>query len=212
MNIKLVVVLAVFAVSNGCSNPQDANETNFKNSVQAYLDKEYPKCYYIQNFPVTTEQMFSNEKILQLLAKSGILEEKDTGLKKQEVSSGFSFDIVKKMVPVYSYNLTEEGRKYYKLEVRTAINGSKIGGFCLGKAKVSAIDQFTEPSDMMGQKVSRVIYHYSVTEFPEWAKDEQIKSVLKELKADVESENNPKKEVGDLTLTNKGWVLGVFLK
>lgn len=211
MNIKSVFLLAILAVCNGCSNPQDANETNFKNSVQAYLDKEYPKCYYIQNFPVTTEQMFLNEKILQLLTKSGILEEKDTGLKKQEVSSGFSFDTVKKMVPVYSYNLTDEGRKYYKPEAGTGING-KIGGFCFGKAKVSAIDQFTEPGDMMGQKVSRVSYHYSVTGFPEWAKDEQIKSVLKDLKADVESENNQKNEVGDLILTNKGWVLERFLK
>jgi hypothetical protein len=211
MNIKLVVVLAVIAVCNGCSNPQDANETNFKNSVQAYLDKEYPKCYYIQNFPVTTEHMFSNEELLRLLAKLGILEEKETGGKKQDVSKGWSFNNDKYMIPIYSYNLTEEGRKYYNLEAGTGING-KVGGFCLGKAKVSAIDQFTEPSDMMGEKVSRVIYHYSVAGFPEWAKDEQIKSVLKELKADVESENNPKKEVGDLILTNKGWVLSVFLK
>jgi len=212
MNIKSVFVLVFLAIFNGCSNPQDANETNFKNSVQAYLDKEYPKCYYTENFPVTTEQMFSNEKLLRLLAKIGILTEKETGGKKHDVSKGWGFDKDKNMIPVYSYELTEEGRKYYTPEAETRMNGNKVGGFCFGKAKVSAIDQFTEPSDMMGKKVSRVSFSYSVTGYPEWVKDDQVKSDIKGLKEDVESENNPKKEIMDLILTNKGWVLERFLK
>ena len=214
MNIKWFAALAVFAVFQGCSNPQQASRDNFKQSVQAYLDKAYPRCYFTENFPVTTGPgpMSSDEGILRLLAKSGLLEEKDTGAKKPAASGGFGFDAGAKTVPVYAYDLTEEGRKYYTPEAETRMGGNKVGGFCFGKAKVLSIDPFTEPGDAMGQKVARVSYAYSVGGFPEWAKDGQLKSALKGLKADVESDSNPIKESRDLVLTGNGWVLEGFVK
>ena len=82
MNLKYVF-LAMVAVCSGCSNSQQANETNFKDSVQAYLDKEYPKCYLTENFPIISEKILSGneKKLLRLLAKSGLLSEQETSRK-----------------------------------------------------------------------------------------------------------------------------------
>jgi hypothetical protein len=204
MNLKYVF-LAMVAVCSGCSSSQQANETNFKDSVQAYLDKEYPKCYLTENFPIISEKILSGneKKLLRLMAKNGLLSEKETSRKE----IGGAFGMVKELVVNYSYDLTEEGKRFYKPEVETRIDGNKIGGFCFGTAKVSSIDQFTDPTDIMGKKISKVIYSYSVSGFPEWAKNEEIMSTINSgLKEDIDSENAPKKKNIDLMLTNNGWM------
>jgi hypothetical protein len=54
---------------------------------------------------------------------------------------------------------------------------------------------------------SKVIYSYSVSGFPEWAKNEEIMSTINSgLKEDIDSENAPKKKNIDLMLTNNGWM------
>ncbi|MBA6116823.1 hypothetical protein MXF29_13800 [Pseudomonas sp. NC26] len=52
------------------------------------------------------------------------------------------------------------------------LNGTTRGGLCFGKAQVTAIEQFSEPGEMMGQKISRVTYAYKITGLPDWARPE----------------------------------------
>ena len=84
-----------------------------------------------------------------------------------------------------------------------------IGGFCFGKAKVTSIE-FTEKSEDSATsnkkvKSANITYLYSVSEFPEWAKNEEVKSSNPILKYDMDSEKTPVKGVMNLVLTNKGW-------
>ena len=97
MKKRICVSLILVAVFSGCSD--EADLTKF---VQAYLDKEYPRCYLTENFPMTI-QYGQGHDIKQLLAmvKIGLLSKKEL----QKLSQYAP--------PIYEYDLTEEGRKHY---------------------------------------------------------------------------------------------------
>lgn len=203
------VVVAGVAVIIGCSDPKAANEDNFKISIQAYLDTAYPKCYFYTELPTTLGDFNFNgtKEKLQALVKAGIVSEKEGS---REIAD--TFGKVKKTVPAPLFDLTDEGRKYYKPDMEKTFGGKSIGGFCFGKARVKEITQFTEPSDLFGRKVSSVNYTYEVYDFPDWAKSPEIISAIDSLKSDVESLTTPVKKMEAVVLTNNGWVHEKILK
>ena len=97
----------------------------------------------------------------------------------------------------YAYDLTDEGRKYYKAD----------NGLCFGKAQVTAIEQFSEPSEVTGQKMSNVTYAYKITGLPAWAGDDGVKASIAELGKAVASNDAPLKETRAMVLTSQGWRL-----
>lgn len=201
---KPVICAAVLGalVLAGCGSKQDANEKTFKVAIQNFLDSAYPKCYFFQNFPaVTTDFDLNNEKAtLAALLKTGLVSVKDEPHEETQI-------LGKKKTSIKpTFYLTEEGKKFYKADIEKTLGGKPIGGFCVGKAKVQDIPQFTEPSDMLGQKISRVNYTYVVSDLPSWTKSPEILSAIPSLKPDVESENTPIKGLNAVILTNNGWV------
>ena len=131
MKKRICLSLILVAIFSGCSD--EADLTKF---VQAYLDKEYPMCYLTENFPMTA-QYGQGHNIGQLLAmvKIGLLSRKEL----QKLSQYAP--------PIYEYDLTEEGRKYYTPDAeKNRYDDKMIGGFCFGKAKVTSIE-FTEKSE-----------------------------------------------------------------
>ena len=208
MKLKYIFpLICVGALSlSGCNDPKDASESNFKIAAQQYLDTVYPVCYFESNFPVKTDGYHFNNlpEILHVMSEKGLLKEKELSRKHIEASwSGKARDIV-----VNSYDLTDEGKKYYKTDATKNISGKNIGGFCFGKATVSEVVNFTEPSDAMGQKISKVSFSYKVTDIPDWAKSSEITALDRRLKKDVDSEEKEIKLTNVFVLTNKGWVHG----
>ena len=67
-------------------------------------------------------------------------------------------------------------------------------------------EQFGEPGDMMGQKISRVTYTYSVDDLPKWAGDQAVIETNRDLSSMVSSKDTPIKETRAFILTNNGWV------
>jgi hypothetical protein len=198
-----LTLIAVAVLVAGCSDPKAANEKNFQSAIQSYLDTAYPKCYFNQKFPTTVEfDIGGSRAILHALVKAGLVSEKEESRK--EVNDIFGG--AKKIIVKTSFDLTDEGRKFYKPDTVKTIGGDSIGGFCLGKATVKAVTQFSEPSDMFGQKISRVNYTYRVSDLPTWAKSPEMLSAIKALNADAESDATPLKALDTLILTNNGWV------
>lgn len=195
------VLVALVAFSAGCSSPKDANKENFAKATQAYLDETYPRCYVTSNFPAKEKiyERKENKNIYHVLAAEGILSEQV--VKKYEKKSSM-------LVPYteYEYDLTEEGKKFYREGVAETFGGDSVGGICFGKAKTSSIENFTEPSDMMGMRVSHVTYLYSVDDIPEWAKTVEVTAASQAIKRDVESGETPLKSVAGFILTDKGWL------
>ncbi|QGX93267.1 hypothetical protein EFZ10_16720 (plasmid) [Tatumella sp. TA1] len=206
--MKPIIALSFIAAGalalSGCNDPKEANESNFKTAAQQYLDTTYPECYFKANFPFKTDGLdFGNTRaVLKALAAKGLLTETEISRKHYEKSWGSeAHDVV-----VNNYVLTDEGKKYYKAGKETNALGKDTGGFCFGKAKVETITNFTEPSDAMGQKISRVNYTYTVTDIPEWAKSDDIIAASSKLKEDVASAQNPVSAKAVFVLTNKGWM------
>lgn len=212
--MKTIVALSFLAAGtialSGCNDPKDANESNFKVAAQQYLDSVYPHCYVqtalpgkeTRNVYEKKEDQKVSDNALHILATKGLLDEKEISRKHYEKSyfSG-AHDAVE-----IEYYLTEEGEKYFKPNVSKTFGGDDIGGFCFGKATVAEVNNFTEPSDAMGQKISRVAYTYKVTDIPEWAKSEDLTEKNNKLKEDVNSGQQPVSAKAVFVLTNKGWM------
>ncbi|MDP1315276.1 hypothetical protein Q6274_29375, partial [Klebsiella pneumoniae] len=64
--------------------------------------------------------------------------------------------IKEREIHVNTNDRTEQGKKYYKQDAAKKMRGENLGGFCFGKATVTYVSNFTEPSDAMGQIISRV--------------------------------------------------------
>jgi hypothetical protein len=204
LNRKILSLAILATALVGCSDPKEASEENFERSAQAYLDTQYPKCLVVANFPVESQQVdFSGtDKTMHALAKVGVI--KETELSRKEVPQTF-FQPAHTDIR-YSFDLTDEGRKFYKQDAKKLMNGTTAGGLCVGKAQVVSVDQFSEPGDMMGQKISRVTYSYKITDLPQWAQNEGVQSSIRDLAPIVASEKTPIKETRAMILTNNGWV------
>lgn len=201
MLIRIIAAVFFLAAISGCSDPKAASEDNFRKAIQEYLDKIYPKCYVTTELPVIIDWDISGvKKKLQVLAKVGLVVESEGQVERP------GFGNHKNVVAAPSFDLTEEGKKYFKQNVSETMGGKTRGGFCFGKATVKEIGQFSEPSDMFGQRISRVNYTYEVSDFPEWAKSPEVVEVIKDLKIDIESSTTPIKKLDVLVMTNNGWV------
>lgn len=201
--ISPLICLGAIALS-GCNDPKDASEGNFKAAAQQYLDNTYPSCYFTANFPYKTDSFTFNNlpDVLHVMSQKGLLKETEISRKHIEASWGSkAHDVV-----VNSYDLTDEGKKFYKADAAKNMKGENLGGFCFGKATVSEVSNFTEPSDALGQKISRVSFSYKVTDIPDWAKSSEIIALNRQLEKDVNSESEPLKVTNVFVLTNKGWV------
>ncbi|MBT9238531.1 hypothetical protein RIN61_26170 [Pseudomonas inefficax] len=192
---RKIVPLALLATLAGCSNSEDISEASFQKAAQAYLDTQYPHCFVISSFPTRTQDfdVHGTNKALHALAQVGVVSEKE--ISRTEVPARLwqaaRTDIY------YAYDLTDEGRKYYKAD----------NGLCFGKAQVTAIEQFSEPSEVTGQKMSNVTYAYKITGLPAWAANEQVKASIAELGKAVASNDAPLKETRAMVLTSQGWRL-----
>jgi hypothetical protein len=137
---------------------------------------------------------------MEALVKAGLLSKKDVQVEEKAFLGG------PRQVTKVAYDLSEEGKKYYKQGVSKNMRGEALGGLCAGKATVKSIDQFSEPADMMGLKVSRVNYEYTVSDLPAWTSSPDVQQFVDGLKADAGSQATPVKKVEAVVLTNNGWV------
>ena len=201
---RKLVPLALLATLAGCSDTKDASEANFHKAAQAYLDTQYPHCFVVTDFPTKTQDfdVTGTSKALHALARVGIVSEKE--ISRVEVPERLwqpaRTDIY------YAYDLTDEGRKYYKADAQKLLNGQTRGGLCFGKAEVTAIEQFSEPGQMMGHTVADVTYAYKITGLPEWATNDEVKATIRDLGNAVATTDSPAREKRVMVLTNKGWV------
>ncbi|TVT84316.1 hypothetical protein [Pseudomonas sp. H3(2019)] len=204
MDRKIVSLTILLAALAGCSDPKKANEENFEKAAQTYLDTQYPQCFVVTEFPTETKDfdITGNNKALHALAQVGII--KEVELSRKEIPKSLWQE--QRTDIRYSFDLTDEGRKFYKNNAQKLMNGTTAGGLCVGKAQIVSVDQFSEPGDMMGQKISRVTYSYKVHDLPDWAHNEAVVATIRGLAPVVASEKTPIKETRAMILTNNGWV------
>jgi hypothetical protein len=201
-NLRFLAIPLVLLTLAGCSDPKAVSERNFKNAIQHYLDAAYPRCYVISNFPADKgEWDFTNKnEKLAALEKVGIVTSKEIQVEEKDFLGR------PRKVTKVSYDLTTEGKKFFKPNVSHNMRGEPLGGLCAGKATVKSIDQYSEPAEMMGLKVSRVNYQYTVADLPAWTSSPDLQKFVEGLKADLNSQATPLKKTEAVVLTSNGWV------
>jgi len=148
----IAVVASSILVIAGCGSKQDANKSNFQSAIQDYLNTKNGVCVMVpaKEVPFTLQKTggmnFINEpEKAAALVSAGLLSAKDT-----QVKAAFG----NQMVAGIQYSLTDEGKKY--LVKGAAGNVGNWDAFCGGKYKVKEVENFTQPADMFGTKISQV--------------------------------------------------------
>ncbi|MGF6261913.1 hypothetical protein OKW49_002841 [Paraburkholderia youngii] len=198
VSVFAVVTCGLFSLV-GCGSKQDANKSNFQSAIQDYLDTTKGVCVMVpaKEVPFTLQKTggmnFINEpEKAAALVSAGLLSAKDT-----EVKAAFG----NQMVAGVQYSLTDEGKKY--LVKGAAGNLGNWDAFCGGKYKVKEVENFTQPADMFGTKISQVNYLYEVDDAPAWAKQPAIQAAYPSLQRDL---NGAPGDKAVLVATSDGWM------
>jgi hypothetical protein len=190
--------VALLAVS-GCGSKKDASKSNFADAIQDYLNTTKGVCVALprKDAPFALEKkggfFFAHEpEKAAALVNAGLLSASET-----EVPSVFP----NQKVAATQYTLTDKGKKYLVKGGSGNLGG--FDAFCGGKYKVKEVENFTEPADMFGTKISQVNYTYVVDDAPDWLKQSTIQSQYPNAAAGLD-EPAPYKAV--LVATNEGWM------
>jgi hypothetical protein len=197
--LKAITVAAACGVLAACGNPNDPSDSNFKKAVQQYLDDQFPLCVIHETkFPTEPLMMdFHNHKaIYSDLVAQGLMTKKDVSM------PGIFKGAPDRVGP--SFDLTAEGKKYYKAVDEHTLG--KVPGLCVGKAKVNEIVNFTAPSNLFGNTVSEVKFTYTVTDLPAWASTPSLLAEERDLSKIVKANGGPVDGKVTLVLTGKGWM------
>ena len=199
---KVTVIATVtcgLLVLAGCGGKQDANKSNFQAAIQDYLNTKKGVCVMppAKEVPFTLQKTggmnFINEpEKAAALVRAGLLSARDTVVK-----AAFG----NQMVPGVQYSLTDDGKKY--LVKGAAGNLGNWDAFCGGKYKVKEVENFTQPADMFGTKISQVNFLYEVDDAPAWAKQPALQAAYPSVQQDVTGSPGDK---AVLVATNDGWM------
>ncbi|WP_252090850.1 hypothetical protein [Pseudomonas sp. MWU13-3659] len=201
---RKLIPLALLATLIGCSDGQDTTQADLRRAAQAWLDTQYPRCFVITPFPTRTRD-FDVEglnKALHALAQVGVVSERE--IARTEVPERLwqpaRTDIY------YAYDLTEEGRKYYRADAFKRNDGSKVGGLCFGRADITALDDASKPAKVDDRVVSRVSYSYIVSDLPAWASTPVVRAAIVGLDQAASGAQKPLQDSAAMIRTAHGWV------
>lgn len=180
-----------------CGSSKDPSKSNFSKAIQSFLDTQKGLCAAVparqMPFILANEDLLRQQerKRADALTDAGLLNRSDTETK-PVFGNG--------MQPAGKYDLTEKGKKF--LVANAADTVASQDAFCTGKYTMVDVDNFTEPSNMMGVKLSEVNFRYKVQGAEDWANSEAMRA----------SYRNFAEQTGDikgratLVLTNDGWM------
>jgi hypothetical protein len=185
----------------GCSSPKDASKENFAKVISQKIAKEPHK-------PPNNNVDCSIDV--------GVLGTETREAEKQEalVKLGFlSSRTVREAIPPQALSLGSSAQKIYELADKgkpiahqsTDMTGSKNYSLRYCKVAFKEILSYTEPSDGMGVKYSKVKYAYTLVDFPDWVKDEALLNLSGSAKSAVDLAGKTLTAEQSLVLTNEGW-------
>ena len=191
MHIIITVFLSLaVVVLNACADEKVANKQNFATAVNQYF-KAHPTCIEFTasehyKFPATIlpthNQYYQNEPvILTFLGKLGLLTAQETTVDVPETPSLPIISVEKKPSPKMVkaqqivYALSDLGKAAYRENVSHNFFDGTHHGFCYGEPRVVEIINYSEPADLLGQKVSEVHFTYAVYNLASWAASDTVR-------------------------------------
>jgi len=188
-----------------CNSTRKPSDVNFTKSINEYLAKHGETCTSIgrqlpMDIPASTQQtQYGFGPQLAVLQQAGLVSESDT----TAVVHGMLDPLrgASPPQPVRRYQLTTEGRKYFRQVPGTF---GQTGGFCYGQKTVDSIVKWTEPTATQSDAQAEVVYTYKLVNPASWAERPDVQEMFPDIKATMNGQSKTNQIVG-LQLTNKGW-------
>jgi hypothetical protein len=191
----------------GCASKNDANEKNFSEALNSYLAKKGQLCLGIPSaWPVDLNEAerrggMGTAAEMAALEKAGLVRYHET---ETEYTPPLSTRPVK--ARVLRYELTEDGKKFYREKQTLALVGTKgkQGDLCFGQQALDKIVKWEGPTAAGDSKQASVFYTYKIEHFAEWAKTPDIQRVFPGIASTVDGAGKTVMNQA-LTLANQGW-------
>jgi hypothetical protein len=199
------VSLAGLLILIACNSAKNPSDINFTKAINGYLSQHGAACTVIgQQFPIDVPQSEQTEQYgigpkLAALEQADLLHATDT----TAVVHGL-LDPLRGSTspqPVKRYELTADGRKYFKQIPGTL---GQTSGFCYGQKTVDAIVKWTEPTTVGTPSQTEVTYTYKIVASASWAEQPEVQQAFSDIRTTVTGASKTT-EVAGLQLTSKGW-------
>ena len=179
---------AAILLASGCNKKSD-NTINFTSAINTYYSV-HPACLWSDpvKFPVQADTSNASKT-------SGYDALVDQGLLVRTTAEKKVMIIASKQVN--NYDISDKGRSVWTADVTQP----GYGNFCYGHRKVSSIDSFTPTTDAVGA-TTRIDYHYTLADAPDWAKAAETQTAYPQLQSDLAA---PQSGQATLTNTSNGW-------
>ena len=183
-----ISLLSIFLLA--CNENKQVTKESFKKPIEDFIKTQNGACLppLLREVPyqVAYKSLAQRDALIEAetLVKIGLLT-------KREVEKRNRYDN-----DYYEYDLSENGRRLFR-------TSSKGGRFCTGRQELVSIDNFTEPSDLHGVKVSHVQYTVVVKDLDEWLRINFFEKFPKD-SSNKSSFQEQKKN--SFILTANGWI------
>jgi hypothetical protein len=204
MRRSFVVSLAGLFLLTGCSNIKKPSDANFTRAIDQYLTKHNDACSSIsQPFPVDVTMSQQKEQYgigsqLAALEQAGLVHSMNTTAIVHGMLDALQGSTLPQ--PVKRYELTDEGKKYYRQTVSVF---GQTSSFCYGQKAVDSIVKWTDPTTGESSQ-SVVTYTYKIIGLASWAEQPDVQQAFSDLRQTVNGASKTN-EMAGLQLTNKGW-------
>jgi hypothetical protein len=193
---NFLLFFAALALS-ACGGKKAANETNFKESIQAYLETQKACITIKSTFPITLSM--SNMALAKYINTLEALKEIGMLSSKEIKKDSWMFGRIMGKERALQYSITDMGARFITIDT-SAQPFSKI---CYGAYTVSSIIDFTKPLDTGEKTLSDVTYMRNTVVEP-WVKNST--NLQKYNDAIMDDVNHPQKQKTiTLVLTDGMW-------
>jgi len=191
----------------GCASKNDANEKNFSEALNSYLAKKGQLCLGIPSaWPVDLNEAerrggMGTAAEMAALEKAGLVRSHET---ETEYTPPLSTRPVK--ARVLRYELTEDGKKFYREKPTLPLVGTKgkQGDLCFGQQALDKIVKWEGPNAAGDSKEVSVFYTYKIENLADWANSPDVQTVFPGIVSANDGAGKTEMNLA-LTLTNQGW-------
>ena len=197
--LKVSVALLFLA---GCKSTTVPNAANFTRALNHYFAQHGEVCTAIgRQFPMDVPVRESDGMGSQMavLEQAGLVHATDTTAVVHGILDPLRGPTAPQ--PVKRYELTDEGKKYFKTIPGTF---GKTTGFCYGQKRVDSIEKWTKPETIGGSSQTEVTYIYKIANLPAWATRSDVQQAFPDIEA-MEHGQSTVAQIAGLELTNREW-------
>jgi len=191
----------------GCATKKSATDKNFSEALNAYLVNKGRLCLGLASkWPIDIDLRDRGTNLGQAPAMAAL----------QKVGLVHSYEGETSYTPLLSdllskhevlrYELTDEGRQFYREKEYSVPNGPSDvhGDLCYGQEAVDRIVKWEGPMDLGNYKQVSVFYTYKIEQLAGWVSDPDVRRAFPSVVLTINSAGQ-RILTRTLILTNEGW-------